>query len=266
MTNQKGGVGKSATAANLSGALAEAGRSVLVVDLDPQGHLTTALGMAEADGAANLADALTGEWAGPAADLIAPHSTTEAGGRLDVLPTTLLMFTVARSLDRMRAREHRLSRVLRPFVEAYDHVLIDCPPALDVLTDNALAAADGIVVPVEAEDSSLRALRLLLSQVAAVDADLREQPLTIHGLVVSRLRRPPSTLARSVLDALDGLDLPVLGTVPLGVVVTEAWRMGRPVVATAPESEHAAVYRAIARALDPQVPAARAAADTEVTA
>ncbi len=252
VTNQKGGVGKTATTINLGGALAEAGRNVLLVDLDPQGHLTDGLKVEQApvgDGTANLFRALVGEYTGSVADLIATHSTP--GGRLDVIPNCAEMFLAVRELDRQRAREHRLARLLSAVRGVYDHVVLDAPPSLDILTDNALAAADGVLIPVQAEDSSLKALRLLLPQIASVDADLRETPLTLHGLVVNLLRRPASTLARSVLAELEQLDgLPILGTVPLSVTVTEAWRYGRTVVDYAPDSEHAQVYRALAKAID----------------
>ncbi|HEX5568303.1 MAG TPA: ParA family protein [Streptomyces sp.] len=252
VTNQKGGVGKTATTIGVGGALAEAGRNVLLVDLDPQGHMTDALKVAQGptgDGAANLYRALIGEYRGSPADLIAPHS--QPGGRLDTIPTTVEMFLAVRELDRTRAREHKLDRLLEAVRGVYDHVLIDAPPSLDVLTDNALAAADGALIPVQAEDSSLKALSLLLPQIASVDADLRRTPLRLHGLVVNLLRRPPSTLARSVLAELEKLDgLPILGTVPMSVTITEAWRTGRTVVDYAPDSEHADVYRSIAKALE----------------
>lgn len=254
VVNQKGGVGKTATTLNVGGALAELGRQVLLIDLDPQGHLTDAMGKPAAGaepGAGTLPAALTGTWDGPADELVVEHSKVPStGGRLALIPNALEMFTVGRELDRMRAREHRLTRFVAGLAPSWDHVLFDCPPSLDILTDNALTAADGVLVPVQAEDSSLKALRLLLAQVEAVDADLRDSPLHLHGLVVSLLRRPPSLLARSVLDALQTMPLPVLATLPQGVVVTEAWRMGQTVLAYAPESEHAEAYRTLAKVLD----------------
>lgn len=252
VTNQKGGVGKTATTINVAGALAASGRNVLVIDLDPQGHMTDGLKLAEApagEGAPNLFRALVGEYTESIADLIATHS--QPGGRLDVIPNTLDMFMAVRELDKQRAREHRLSRLLAAVRGVYDHVLIDAPPSLDILTDNALTAADGVLIPVQAEDSSLKALRLLLPQIASVDADLRDTPLRLHGLVVNLLRRPMNKLAESVVDQLAQLDgLPVLGTVPLSVIVTEAWRYGRTVVDYAPDSEHADVYRSLAKTLE----------------
>lgn len=251
ITNQKGGVGKTVTTIGVAGALAEAGRSVLVVDLDPQGHLTDGLKITRAPsgpGAANLYRALIGEHTTGLPDMTVTHSTP--AGRIDVVPNALEMFVAARDIDKVKAREQRLARLLADARGAYDHVLIDSPPSLDILTDNALTAADGVLIPVQAEDSSLGALKLLLPQIAAVDADLRTKPLELHGLVVNLLRRPVTRLAESVLNELGRLDgLPVIATVPLSVVITESWRHGRTPVDYAPDSEHAGAYRAIAEAL-----------------
>lgn len=251
VTNQKGGVGKTATTKEVGGALAEAGRSVLLVDLDPEGHLTGATGLKKSTGEANLCRALIGTWEGSVAELITPHSRTEAGGRLDVVVSNIEMLDVVRELDKVRSRDHRLKRLLSAVDGVYDHVLIDCPPSLDILTDNALAAADGALIPVQAEDSSIAALKLLLPQVAAVDADLRDKPLQLHGLVVNLLRRPMTKIAESVIDVFKTYeDLPILGTVPLSVTVAEAWRYGRTVVDYAPDSELAKTYRDLAKVLE----------------
>lgn len=255
VVNQKGGVGKTATTKNVGGALAQKGRRVLLVDLDPQGHLTSALRVQQGEDPDTLAAAILGQYAGPDDALIRHHSETDDGGRLDVIPHALEMFTVGRELDKLRAREERLARVLEPLAASYDHCLIDCPPALDILTDNALTAADGVLVPVQAEDSSLRALRLLLGQIDALEAELRRTPLVLHGLVVSMLDRGAggqarSSLARSVIETFERLELPILATVPRGVPVTEAWRMGVPVGEYAPDTDHAAAYRELAEVLD----------------
>ena len=254
VANQKGGVGKTATALNVGAALAERGRSVALIDLDPQGHLTSALGQRYIEGEANLATALTGEWTGDLSELLVDCSPPATNGQnelsLWLLPTTPQMFVVARTLDQMRAREHRLARLLGQLDGRVDHVLIDCPPTLDILTDNALAAADGVLIPVQAEDSSLHALELLLAQISAVDEDLRDNRVHLHGLVVSMLRRPPSTLTKSTLEAYDELDLPVLATVPWSVKVGEAWRYGIPVTSHAPGSDQAEAYHSLAKTID----------------
>ncbi len=248
VVNQKGGVGKTATSLNVGGALAEAGARVLLVDLDPQGHLTDALSMQEATpGPGSLRTALVD---GKAEPVPVRHSE-----RLDLLPTSIDMFTVARELDQLRAREKRLGRHLAAIAGGYDHCLIDCPPTLDVLTDNALTAADGVLVPVQAEDSSLRALRLLLEQIDALESELRETRLHLYGMVVSMLDRGAggvarSNVGRSVIAELEQLPLPVLVSIPRNVVVAEAWRVGVPVVTYAPDSEHAALYRQLAKALE----------------
>jgi chromosome partitioning protein len=251
ITNQKGGVGKTATTVGTAGALAEMGHHVLIVDLDPQGHLTNAVKLPKAPsgpGAANLYRALIGEYTDGVAGLVVTHS--EPAGRIDVIPNALEMFMAVRDIDKTKAREHRLARLLAPARGVYDFVLIDAPPSLDILTDNALTAADGVLVPVQAEDSSLDALSLLLPQIEAVDVDLRDKPLELYGMVVNLLRRPVTKLAESVLDELKKLEgLPIIATVPQSVTITEAWRYGRTTVAYAPDSEHAEAYRTIARAV-----------------
>lgn len=249
--NQKGGVGKTALAVGVAGALADTGARVLLVDLDPQGHATTqALRLSEAAAEGpRLATALT-EADVPAGRLAVQHSTTPAGGVLDVWVNSMDMFVVARQLDLLRARETRLSRLLAQVRADYDHAIIDCPPALDVLTDNALAAAEGIVIPVQPERSSQRALSLLLSQISSLETALQRPQLTLHGLVPSLYRRPLTVLSRTVLAELAELPVPMLEHLPLSVVVGESWEAGTPITQHAPDSAAAAACRSLAATLD----------------
>jgi chromosome partitioning protein len=252
--NQKGGVGKTALSVGVAGALAaEQGRRVLLVDLDPQGHATTeALQLAEAeDRAARLAAALPGEYTGPAGALSVRHSTYGTG-LLDVWPTSVDMFLVGRKLEQLRARkEDQLQRLLADVAGDYDHAVIDCPPALDVLTDNALTAADGVLIPVQLDPSMLRALRLLFDQIDSLEAMLRRVPIDLHGLVPGVYRRPRTKLAESVLTKdLGSIGLPILAHLPLAVAVPEAWRAGQPLTVYAPDHENSAALRGIAKVLE----------------
>ncbi|MGH3438207.1 MAG: ParA family protein [Pseudonocardiaceae bacterium] len=259
--NQKGGVGKTAVVAGVAGALAERGQRVLAGDLDPQGHLTvTALKLARVPvDQPSLAAALAGDYDGPTSALVTHHSITEAGGRLDLLPTSIRMWTAVRDLDKRPDRERQLGRLLDDLAGDYDHVLLDAPPALDILTDNILAAVDGVLIPVQPEDSSLEALRLLLGQIRALERALRRPPVQLHGLVASLYRRPLSTIDGTVMDRLSEIDgLPILGHFPLAVVIKEAWRAGQPVPIHASNTEAANAYRTLADVLD-------AATDREMT-
>lgn len=260
--NQKGGVGKTGLTVGTGGALTERGRRVLLVDLDPQGHLTTeALRMDEADpDGPNLAAALTGEYSGPLEEVIVERKPHASGGRLDIIPTSVSMFLVVRQLYHGRAPELRLARLLERLPPgAYDHVLIDCPPSLDILTDNALVAAHGLVIPVQPNNTSLRALRLLVEQLAVVEQELQLPPRALHGLVPGIYRRPLSGIARYKMQQLERYGapedpgeepLPILAHLPLAAVVEEAWLSGQTLVDYKPNSPIAGAYRRIAVRLD----------------
>jgi chromosome partitioning protein len=260
--NQKGGVGKTGLTAGTGGALAERGRRVLLVDLDPQGHLTTeALQLEEVDpDDPNLAAALTGRYTGPIEGIIRSGVPHPSGGAVDIMPTSAAMFLVVRELYHSRAPEHRLARLLeRLQPEDYDHVLIDCPPSLDILTDTALVAADGLVIPVQPSNTSMRALRLLIDQLAVVEEELQLPRRELYGMVPGVYRRPLSGIAKYKMIQLEEYGtsddpqvpgIPILAHLPLAAVVEEAWLNGQSVVDYKPNAPIVDAYRRIAVRLD----------------
>lgn len=245
--NQKGGVGKTATTINVGAAVAEQGRRVLLVDFDPQGHLSDALGIAESTGAATMPNALLGRWSGELRDLVVVYRDL-----LHVLPTHEEMFLLEPQLYPVAGREWRLSTLLDAMAPAYDVCMIDCPPSLGALTDNALVAArhgrGGIAIPVQSEDSSLKALKLLYRQLDSLQTGLRIGVDTL-GLVINLYDGRRGKVVTSTRESLERLGAPILGTVGDRTVVREAWRVHLPVIEHAPGSEAAGWYREIAKAL-----------------
>lgn len=256
VVNQKGGVGKTAITKNLGAALAARGRRVLLLDLDPQGHLTSALGVPQSTSPATLANALLGRWSGELRDLLTPYRQG-----LDVIATNPDMFLLEPEMygATIRNREYRLSRLLDAFDEAYDICLIDCPPSLAALTDNALVATrrrhrsdsnGGILIPVQAEDSSLDALRLLFDQVRTVEEQMRIE-LDIMGLVINLYdgrRGRIATSTRSALLAMEGIE--VVGEIGDRTAIREAWRLHIPVIEHDPKSDVAEALGSLAEQVD----------------
>lgn len=249
LINQKGGVGKTANTIGLGAALAEAGERVLLVDLDPQGHLTEALGVPESPDDKTLKMAMLGEWTGDPHELVVAHRD-----RLHVIPTNIDAFLLDRGLYMSSGREHRLARLLEAFEDDYDVCLIDCPPSLGASTDAALLAArrrphrrGGLIVPVEAEDSSIRALRLLLRQIATLGAVMGVD-MDVLGLVPSRFDVRDGAVVTSTLEAFRGLgEPPVIGEIRKRKEIREAWRERMSVIEYAPNSEAAGWYRELAK-------------------
>ncbi|WP_157255074.1 ParA family protein [Nonomuraea typhae] len=252
VVNQKGGVGKSATTKNLAAALAAQGDRVLVVDLDPQGHLSDALGLPEPQPPATLAEAMLGAYTGPLREIIQTH---ESSG-LDVLAWSLDMFLLEPKLYAAQGKEFRLMHLLEQVDDgSYDVCLIDCPPSLAALTDNALVASQrrkgkrsGVFIPVQAEDSSLRALRLLFGQVQSLEHSLRIQ-VEMIGLVVNLYDKRRGRIVTTTLDALRELPLPILAIIDDRSTIREAWRAHEPVAIYDPTSEAATWYGDLAKAL-----------------
>jgi len=175
IANQKGGVGKTTTAVNLAAALAVTPRRVLLVDLDPQGNATMASGVDKRELATSMCEVLFGE-----SEAAATILATAEG--YDLLPTNIdLTAAEIRLMDEPR-REQRLKEALATVSARYDYVLIDCPPSLSLLTLNALAAADGVIVPMQCEYFALEGLSALVNTIDALKQKLNPQ-LEIAGIV-----------------------------------------------------------------------------------
>lgn len=260
VVNQKGGVGKTALSVGVAAALAERGRRALLIDLDPQGHATSEmLGLPEpGPEEPSLAKALTKTWRGPVEELVVSHPRCNVGkgGAFDVIPTSPGMFDLVRRLDQFRVPGWQLARVIQ--FANYDHIIIDCPPAMDVLTNNALVASHGVLVPVQPDRTSIRALRLMRGQISYLESAVGRPPLAYYGLVPGLYRRPVSAYAAAALRELQELGIPMLAHVPLGVVMNEAAAHGVPVTTFAPETVQAAAFREIAQVLDTVTPSGTA--------
>lgn len=228
VANQKGGVGKTTTAINLGTALAAIGEEVLLVDLDPQGNASTGLGIGQNQRHVSTYDVLT--QASPLSDAIVPTAVP----RVSVAPSTLDLLGVELELATARDRALRLRNAIAAYQETattpFSYVLIDCPPSFNLLTVNAMVAADAVVVPLQCEFFALEGLSQLLKTVDQVRNGLNPD-LIIHGIVLTMFD-PRNNLANQVIsDVRAYLGDKVYQTViPRNVRVSEAPSHGKPVL------------------------------------
>ncbi|MGL4304516.1 MAG: ParA family protein [Mycobacteriaceae bacterium] len=242
MCNQKGGVGKTTSTINLGAALAECGRRVLLVDLDPQGALSAGLGVAHHDLELTVHNLLVE----PRAAIDDVLMRTRVDG-LDLLPSNIDLSAAEIQLVNEVGREQTLGRVLHPVLDRYDYVLIDCQPSLGLLTVNALACADGVVIPMECEYFSLRGLALLNDTVTKVRERLNPR-LELSGILVT-MYDARTLHAREVMARV----VEVFGDLVYDTVISRTVRFpetsvaGEPITTWAPKSGGAQAYRALAR-------------------
>jgi chromosome partitioning protein len=243
VANQKGGVAKTTTVASLGTALADLGRRVLLVDLDPQACLTFSLGVDPDALELSVHDVLLDRVsAGMALRRIEPG--------LDLLPATIDLAGTEVTLLTMTGREFTLRNAVEDVVRSYDYVIVDCSPSLGVLTLNALTAADDVIVPLQCETLSHRGVWQLLQTVRDVQR-LTNRDLRVMG-VLPTMFDARTTHARAVLDDIgDRYDVAVMAPpIPKSVRFAEAPAEGRAVLRTAASSKGAQAYREVAAALD----------------
>ena len=230
LANQKGGVGKTTTAINLGTALAAIGERVLIVDLDPQGNASTGLGIDRRSRSCSTYDVLIGE--APLRDAVVPTAVP----RLHIAASTMDLSGLELELGATRDRAFRLRDAIAALNTdaasdaGYTYVLIDCPPSLNLLTVNAMAASDAILVPLQCEFFALEGLSQLLQTVEQVRSTLNPN-LTIHGIVLTMFDSRNNLSNQVVADVRQFMGAKVYNTmIPRNVRISEAPSYGKPVL------------------------------------
>ncbi|QKT07168.1 ParA family protein [Gordonia sp. X0973] len=239
--NQKGGVGKTTSTINIGAALAEYGRRVLLVDLDPQGALSAGLGVAHHE----LEETVHNLLVPPLASIDDVLQRTRVEG-MDLLPSNIDLSAAEIQLVNEVGREQTLGRALHPVIDRYDYILIDCQPSLGLLTVNALACADSVLIPMECEYFSLRGLALLTDTIDKVRERLNPN-LEIGGILATMFD-PRTVHSRDVMARV----VEVFGDVVFDTAINRTVRFpetsvaGEPIISWAPKSTGAKAYRNVA--------------------
>ena len=239
VTNQKGGVGKTTTAVNLCACLAERGKKTLLVDADPQGNASSGSGVQAGD--KSLYEVLLGI---ATAENCVTASDTE---NMSVLPSDIRLAAAEVELVSLERREYRMRAALRPLAEAYDYIIIDCPPSLGLLTVNALTAANSVLIPIQCEYYALEGVRSLMDTISRVKRGLNPA-LDVEGVLLTMFDGRTNLSLQVVAQVKKHFKAKVFATtVPRNVRLGEAPSHALPINRYDSRSTGAEAYRSLAR-------------------
>ncbi|MBF0191765.1 MAG: ParA family protein [Magnetococcales bacterium] len=238
IVNRKGGVGKTTTAVNLAATAAAAGKKTLLVDFDPQGNATTGYGIQKENGQPTIYDVITGQ------GTIREATRSILGNiQLGVIPSTADLSGAEIELVNTRNREFRLRERLKHIEQEYDWILIDCPPSLGLLTVNALAAAHGVLIPLQCEFYALEGLSQVLKTIEIIKKNINKS-LEVDGIILTMHEQHNvhnQEIEKEIRDHLGTLTLETV--IPRDPVLNTAPRFGRPGVWYHPWSPGALAYQ-----------------------
>ena len=241
IANQKGGVGKTTTTINLSACLAEAGKRVLTIDMDPQGNTTSGLGLDKEQAEKTIYEILIGE---ASIEECIVHTEVK---KLDVVPSNVNLSGAEIELIGVDEKEYILKKQVEKIADRYDFILIDCPPALSMLTVNALTTATSVIVPIQCEYYALEGLSQLIYTINLVKERLNES-LEIEGVVFTMFDARTNLSLQVVENVKEHLNQHIYKTIiPRNVRLAEAPSFGQPITLYDPKSTGAESYRKLAK-------------------
>ena len=240
VANQKGGVGKTTTAINLSACLAEKGQKVLAIDMDPQGNMTSGLGIDKDEVEKNIYDLMIGQ---AGVDEVLQKKAIE---NLDVIPTSIDLSAAEIELIGVDDKEFIIRNAVQPIKDDYDYIIIDCPPSLSMLTINAMTTADSVLVPIQCEYYALEGLTKLIHTIELVQNRLNPD-LDIEGVVFTMYDARTNLSLQVVENVKNNLDQSIYKTIiPRNVRLAEAPSYGLPITLYDKRSVGAESYRLLA--------------------
>lgn len=241
ITNQKGGVGKTTTSVNLSACIAKLGKKVLLIDMDPQGNASSGFGIDKDNLELCIYDVLINGMT--MNDVIVPTALK----KLKIAPASIDLAGAGVELVNLPKREHILKKALKEVKDDYDFIFIDCPPSLDLLTLNAMTAADGVLIPIQSEFYALEGVSQLINTVNLVKKSLNEK-LEVEGVLLTMFDGRTNLSIQVADEVKKFFTTKVYKTIiPRNVRLSEAPSYGEPIIIYDPKSKGAEVYMKLAK-------------------